>query len=417
MQMVGRTKVLVVVAALAAVVAASCSSSKKSSSVTGGSSTAAAGKTCSGPGISGGKITVGVIQQSSGNPVVVSDFKHAIEVVKARFDAENAKGGVDGLQLEAVAGDDGGTATQNLSAARQLVEQDNAFGIVEMSIEPGGSGDYLKSKGVPVTGWATAADPFATDNNIFGAVGGFPLDPAKTPDTSIVGFLKEKGVTNVALFGGTDPGSVGATAGTVAAAKKIGITVGYQTSAVSFGAKDFTADVAKMKAAGINGVVTELDPTTNLALAGAIQQAGIKPVILLTTGYDQRLINAVPALVANDYFLSPVAPFELNLPVHQEFKKELAASAPDVPIGEVAAISWISADMFISGLRAAGPCPTRSAFISNLRKSTYDASGFIAPIKMSTQVGKGNPCYWEVQAQGKTFVPVSPQPLCGKPLT
>lgn len=413
-------KWLMTLAAAGAVAVASCSGGSRSTSsaAVAGSTSATAGAAapgpCTGPGITNGKLTVGVIQQDSGNPVVVSDFKHAIEVVRARFAEENAKGGVDGLQLAAVSADDGGTTTQNLSAARQLVEQDNAFGIVEVSIEPGGSGDYLKAKGIPVTGWATASDPFALDNNFFGAVGGIDADPAKTPDTSIVGFLKAKGVTNLALLGGTDPGSVGANAGTAAAAKATGITVGYQTSAVQFGTKDFTADVAKMKSAGVNGVVTELDPTTNLALAAAIKQAGITPVILFTTGYDQRLISAVSTLVEGDYFLSFFAPFELKLPVHQRFAQDMAQGAPNAPIGEVAAISWLSADMFIRGLQEAGGCPTRQAFVRNLRKTTYDGGGFIAPIDLSTQVGRGNLCYWEVQARGKAFVPVSTQPFCGK---
>jgi ABC-type branched-subunit amino acid transport system substrate-binding protein len=407
-----------------ALVAAACSSSKKSSSASSASSSSAAGATgasgtapntsCTGPGISNGKLTVGVIQQSTGNPLVVLDFQHAIQTVKARFALQNAQGGVDGLQLEAVSADDGGTTTQNLSAARQLVEQNGVFGIVEMSIEPGGSGDYLKSKGIPVTGWATASDPYALDNNFFGATGGIDADPAKTPDTSIVGFLQSKGVTNLALFGGTDPGSIAVSQGTAAAAKAIGMTVGYSTNSIAFGDKDFTGDVAKMQAAHVNGVVTELDPTTNLALAAAIKQAGMSPVILFTTGYDQRLVSAVGPAIAGIYFLVPFAPFELNRPSYQTFKSAMDQYAPSVPIAEVSAITWISADLFIRGLQAAGGCPTRQAFISNLRKVTYDAGGFINPVDEGAAVGKSIPCEWEVQAEGKAFVPVSSQPYCGK---
>lgn len=420
------TKSIAIGAVLVAIVAASCSSSKKSSSsstsssvssgVSGGSG-AATNTSCTGPGISNGKITIGVIQQSTGNPQVVLDFQHAIQTVKARFALQNAQGGVDGLQLEAVSADDGGTTTQNLSAARQLVEQNGVFGIVEMSIEPGGSGDYLKSKGIPVTGWATASDPYALDNDFFGATGGIDANPAKTPDTAIVGFLKSKGVTNLALFGGTDPGSIAVSQGTAAAAKAIGMTVGYSTNSIAFGTKDFTGDVAKMQAAHVNGVVTELDPTTNLALAAAIKQAGMSPVTLFTTGYDQRLVSAVGPAVTGIYFLVPFAPFELNRPAYQTFKTAMDQYAPQVPIAEVSAITWISADLFIRGLEAAGGCPTRQAFITNLRKVTYDAGGFINPVNEGAAVGKSIPCEWEVQAEGKAFVPVSPQPYCGKVLS
>jgi len=407
-----------------ALLAAACSSSSKSSTAAGSSSgtTGSGGATapnlsCKGPGISNGKITVGVIEQTSGNPTVVGDFQWADATVSARFGLQNSQGGVDGFQLQTVAADDGGTTTQNLAAARKLVEADNVFGIVEMSIEPGGSGDYLKAKGVPVTGWATAEDPYALDNNFFGSVGGFPKDPTKSLSTNIVGFLKSKGATNLGLFSGTDPGSVSSSNATADAAKADGMTVGYQNNSVVFGSKDFSADAAKMKSAGVNGVVTELDPTTNLALGAAIQQAGLKPVIMFTTGYDQRLIDAVPTLVAGDYFLTPTAPFELKLPATETFVNTMAQVAPKVPVAEVSNISWISADMFIAGIQAAGKCPTRQSFINGLRKSTYDAGGMIAPINLATQVGQGNPCFWEVQAVGKAFVPESPQPYCGKPIS
>lgn len=405
-----QAKSLAVVSLVVALAMAACSSSgSKKASASSGS--------CTGPGISNKTLTVGVIQQNTGNPLVVLDFQYAIDTVNARFAVQNAQGGVNGLQLHAVSADDGGTTTQNLAAARQLVEQHNVFGIVEISIEPGGSGDYLKSKGVPVTGWATASDPFALDGNFFGATGGIDANPAKTPNTTIVGFLKSKGVTNLALFGGTDPGSISVSNGTAAAARSIGMTVGYQTNSVNFGQKDFTADVAKLKAAGANGVVTELDPTTNLALAGAIKQAGLKPVILFTTGYDQRLISAVGPLVEGNFFLVPFAPFELNRPAYQSFKQAMTQYAPKVPIAEVSAITWISADLFIRGLQAAGSCPNRADFIKNLRKVTYDAGGFINPVDESTQLGRGATCFWEVQGQGKAYVPVSSEPYCGKYLS
>jgi branched-chain amino acid transport system substrate-binding protein len=84
-----------------------------------------------------------------------------------------------------------------------------------------------------------------------------------------------------------------------------------------------------------------------------------------------------------------------------------------VPIAEVSAITWISADLFIRGLQAAGGCPTRQAFVTNLRKTTYDAGGFLNPVNEGAAVGKSIPCEWEVQAEGKAYVPVSPQPYCG----
>src|SRR5262249_54084468 len=149
-----------------ATAAAACSSNKStttgttvasSGSVTTG---AAAAQKCSGPGDGNGAIKGGVIQTASGDPQVAAEFKTAAAITQARFNIENAKGGVNGFKLQTVAADDANSETGNLAAARRLVESDNVFGIVELTVFPGGSGDYLKSKNIPVTGWGTATDPY-----------------------------------------------------------------------------------------------------------------------------------------------------------------------------------------------------------------------------------------------------------------
>ena len=145
--MVRRGKSLLTVATVvvAGIAGACSSSSSKSSSAaptgaTGAASAttaaAAAGSpaTCTGPGISNGTIKVGVIQTASGSAQVASDFKWAQQITQARFDIENAKGGVNGYKLQTVAADDQNSETGNLAAARQLVESDNAFGIVEITV-------------------------------------------------------------------------------------------------------------------------------------------------------------------------------------------------------------------------------------------------------------------------------------------
>ena len=122
--------------AVATAAAVACSSNKSTTTGTttapSGSATpgAAAAQKCSGPGISNGTIKVGVIQTASGDPQVAADFKYAQAITQARFNLENAKGGLTGFKLETVAADDANSETGNLDAARRLVESDNVFGIV-----------------------------------------------------------------------------------------------------------------------------------------------------------------------------------------------------------------------------------------------------------------------------------------------
>ena len=424
--MVRRGKSLLTVATVvvAGIAGACSSSSSKSSSAaptgaTGAASatTAAAASgspaTCTGPGISNGTIKVGVIQTASGNPQVASDFKWAQQITQARFDVENAKGGVNGYKLQTVAADDQNSETGNLAAARQLVESDNAFGIVEITVFPGGSGAYLKSKNVPVTGWGTASDPFGTDNNVFGDAGGLPNPPQ--PSTLAMGFLHDKmGVTNVAIVGIDDPGAIAVSNADAKAARSLGLQV-YEDN-VPIAQTDFTADVAKMKASGVNGVIMYTSPVAALSIIPTAQQAGLNAKFLLSTGYDARFL-AVANKLQGVYFENAYAPFEFNLPVQQQMKQAFPAGAP---LGIAQVNTWMSADLFVKGLSVAGGCPTRASFINNLRQvKGYDGGGLIHPYDEATALNTADPCFYHEVVQGKAFVPVEQpgQPYCGKPVS
>ena len=57
--------------------------------------------------------------------------------------------------------------------------------------------------------------------------------------------------------------------------------------------------------------------------------------------------------------------------------------------GQVPFIGWLSAEMFIQGLKEAGlNCPTREAFIANLRLvDDYDGGGAFDPVDLSEGFG------------------------------
>jgi branched-chain amino acid transport system substrate-binding protein len=433
--MIRRGRSLFVLAVAVTALAAACSSSKSSSTATtaaasattaggsatttGGSATTAGGSaaTCTGPGISNGTIKVGVIQTASGNPQVAADFKWAQQIVQARFNLENAKGGVNGYKLETTAADDQNSETGNLAAARKLVEADNVFGIVEITVFPGGSGDYLKGKNVPVTGWGTASDPFGKDNNVFGDAGGLPNPVPAT--TTGQGFMHDvMGVTNVGIIGINDPGAIAVSNADAKAAKSLGMTVGYEAN-VPIAQSDFTADVAKMKSAGVNGIIMYTSPVAALSMIPEAKQAGLNAKFLLSTGYDTRFL-AIADKIQGVYFENAYAPFELNLPAHQVIKDAFAKDAAGAPLGIAQINAWISADLFVKGIQVAGGCPTRDSFVTNLRQvNNYDANGLISPIDESKALSSGELCFWHEIVQGKAFVtvPADGKPYCGKVVT
>ena len=70
----------------------------------------------------------------------------------------------------------------------------------------------------------------------------------------------------------------------------------------------------------------------------------------------------------------------------------------------------MAADLFIRGLKEAGPCASRSDFVTNLRAVTdYDGAGLsIAPVSFAqglTPNGDPSKCQWFLEVKNGTFVP------------
>jgi len=262
-----------------------------------------------------------------------------------------------------------------------------------------------------VTGWGTATDPFGTYNDFFGDAGGLPT-PSTSYTTTGMGFMHDvMGVTNVGIIGIDDPGAIAVSNADAQVAKSLGMKV-YEDN-VPIAQSDFTADVAKMKSAGVNGVIMYTSPVAALSMIPEATQANLGAKFLLSTGYDSRFL-AVSSKLQGVYFLTAYAPFEFNLPASQQMKQAFPAGAP-VGIAQVNA--WLSADLFVQGLSVAGGCPTRQSFITNLRQvHAYTANGLLAPIDEATALHQGTDCFYHVVVRGAAFVPVeqSGHPYCGK---
>lgn len=62
---------------------------------------------------------------------------------------------------------------------------------------------------------------------------------------------------------------------------------------------------------------------------------------------------------------------------------------------DIALDAWINTDMFLRGLQAAGPGPTRAGYIKALRAvQNFDAGGLLPrPVNLSTSFGKASTCF------------------------
>ena len=258
---------------------------------------------------------------------------------------------------------------------------------------------------------------------MFGYGGSLDPDPGGTPTTAGAQFMLDKGATNLAAVGfAGSPESSSAARNQAAAFEALGGKVGYLTTDVPFGSTDFTADVQRMKDAGVDALGGSITADSFIPLYLAALQAGIDfNVVLSPTGYDQRLIDAIGTQMAGVYFSIDFAPFEMKLPAHQTFLDAMAKYAPDeeLPAQQLAMVGWLSADLFVRGVEEAGDCLTRENFITNLRAvDDYDADGLLLnPVDESEVFGKPSLCtnYVQVAEDGSTFEVVEgAAPYCGE---
>jgi branched-chain amino acid transport system substrate-binding protein len=366
------------------------------------------------PGVTDSDIKVGVIAVESG-PQATS-FGSAVDGIKARIDKANQESELGKRKITLVERDDTGDQTRNTEVARDLVEQEKVFGIIEVTSVSGGSAPYLNEQKIPVTGWHVGVPAWATYPNMFAFRQGTADDPENEYTTRNAELLDDQGATKLALMGGGNQSSalfIDRVKRSVEQAGKIDVV--YENVAVPPEQRDFTAEVQAIKNSGADAAVTGMDLLQNAALSDALAKAGITmKVIVFPGGYDPRVLS-VPGIEGATFGLE-FYPFELHKPAFQEFDKW----APDSTTrGQVPFIGWLSGEIFVRGLEEAGTnCPTRAAFIDNLRLvKDYDGNGAFDPVNLTENFGNEFPCAYYVKVEGGAFVPqYDGKAFCGDPI-
>lgn len=426
--------------AVFALVAAGCGSSKPKSTGTapagstgGTTATTASGGgalTASAPGISPTTITIGYITSRTGS--ASSTFADGPAAAQARFALQNAQGGVDGRKLVLVPVDDQSSPAQDQTAAQDLVQTKNVFGVIDFSPFTFGGATYLSKQHVPVTGFGFDGPEWAEPQSInmfsWSPVVDTPIQGSEYGYTTDAQVLKTIGVTKLGGLGyGVSNSSQTSIKALFTAAESLGITKCYENESVPFGGVDFTAAVLAIKGAGCNGVAGSFVDSSDIALSGAIKQAGLSNVKqMYFTGYDSQILtsSSARAAFAGSYVAVSYDPASTTPAVKGMFSA-LQQYDPQFKAGNIPDLglygSYISADLMIYGLQKAGQNPTRASFQNNLRQvSSYNAGGLLpSPIGFT---GFGTPamlpqtgCSQFASIQGNSYVYFEGGKLiCGK---
>jgi ABC-type branched-subunit amino acid transport system substrate-binding protein len=355
------------------------------------------------PGVTADEIRVGLIIPDTGQ--IASAFSSTRAAVLARVAAANAAGGVNGRRIVVDWRDDESSPTGNLVAARDLVDRQGIFGLVELTAEARGSADYLAAGGIPVTGLA-AEQAWAQHRNMFATM----YNNVEQPNTTFGEFAARAGGTRALLIredvnAASTAAGDGLSASLAAQHIPVVATVNHTAGFVSPAQIAAAAKAAKADVIASSGTADVLASALQAIRAGggevraALAMQGYELSLLRT--YGSSIAGLAVALVSN-----PLAPPSAAL---IRYRATMNRYAPEVSVTDesIKQESYIAADLFLRGLAEAGPCPTRAGFVNGLRQvENYDADGLLAdPVNLGTNIGRVNQCRYFVRVaqSGQAF--------------
>lgn len=345
-----------------------------------------------------------------------ADFAPAMQGAAAYFDEVNAAGGVNGRTIDfAYRLDDQSNPSSDAAQARTLVEQDHVLAVLPVATPSFEGGPYLASQGVPTFGLNVNPNVDWAGRTMFGNTGSYTAFSGLQLQSA---FLAERQhVTSAAVIAYSIQQSSQGCEGVVKAFRRYGIQLAFDDLSVPVPAFDLHADVTRMKAAGVDMVVSCLDLTGNILLSHTMQQEGLTHVTQYWfDGYDESALHEFSSAMQGVYFLLSNVPFEVTTldPGRyrgmDNFIAALARYERGTSPSEAALAGWQSADLFVTGLRAIGRDVTRTRLVAAINRiSDYTANGIDAPIDWRTAhepVNGPYNCEAFVQVRGARFVPV-----------
>jgi hypothetical protein len=373
------------------------------------------------PGVSDDTITVGGVGSVT-NPIGTKAGS-AFEGAEAYFDRINEDGGVDGREIELVAQeDDNAQASRNASLVRSLVQQEGVFAVVPVATLAFSGARFLADEGVPTFGWNINTE-WEGPKNLFGEKGSYLCFDCGSP---FIPFLAgQAGRSKAGIIAYTAAQSAACAAGQKESYERFGQQAGaelvFEDTSLGFGFTPGTldGDIQAMRDRGVQFLGTCIDGAGSGRLGEALQRANLDVIQYLPNGYDQDIVDEFGDVLEGSYVGSFTFPFEAEDPPEgmQQYRQDMEASGTD--INELSLAGWISADQFVTGLRAvadSGEDLTRQSLVDAVNAlEDYDAGGILPGTnwQFAHDQLEDEVCQAYLKIEGGKFVPTLGQP--GKP--
>jgi ABC-type branched-subunit amino acid transport system substrate-binding protein len=357
---------------------------------TAGSSASGSQAACDSPGVTPTAVKVGLIYPDTG--VGAGAFGAARAGVDAKIGLVNASGGVNGRKIVLDWQDDQSNQSGFNLAAQGLLANDGVFGLIAETLSVSGYAAQLDQQGIPVAG--LPAEPAWTQHRNMFTFGAFPS--SATPITTFGLYAQQQQVTRAVLVNEPTARSVNAVGEMfVDSLRDVGIQVVDQ---IDYTPKitDLSQVAARIRRDGADALLGPLPVDDFVAVYEAARVAGTTFKMALNgAGDSPDVLAKYGSGIAGMSVLVGYTPFSVDNAGMRQYRQAMADYAPEFSGAEdaVALASYVTADEFVTGLQKAGACPTRQAFIDNLRAVTsYNADGLIPTTDLS-RFRLANRCY------------------------
>lgn len=382
----------IVLITVVALVGAACGNSRSSGTTTttagatGSQTTTPTGRTVAvnAPGVTQTEIRVGGVASTT-NPLG-GKYGISFQGVQAYFDMVNSQGGIYGRKLVLAAQRDDKLAN-NSAEVKGLLEQDNVFAVLPVATLLFTGADQLVAAGVPTFGWTineewqgSAQNPKL---NMFGQGGSYLCLGCEQPSIPYV--AKQAKRSKIGLLGYNVPQSSQCVEGWDKSftkwGKDAGAQVVFKDASLGYGTTDLSVQVSKMKDAGVDMVVTCIDTNGVVTLAKELKKQQVNAIQYLPNAYDQKLLDEYGDLFEGSYVYTSFTPLESKVKTEgmKQYEKWMKSSGGE--IGENSLVGWLNADLFVAGLKGAGPDFSRQKVIDAINTMTdYNAGGLLSGV-------------------------------------
>lgn len=324
------------------------------------------------PGVTDDEIRVSGIASAT-NPLGGS-YADVFEGTQAYFAMINDGGGIYGRDLTFVEGHDD-QVSKNQQEAQAILAQDNVFAVLPVATLVFTGATDLADAGVPTFGWNINPE-WRGPTNLFGEKGSTICFDCARPGRSWT--LEQMGATTVGILAyGVSEQSQQCAEGARASFEKYGGEVGFYDDTLPFGVPDLSGEVRDMKDAGVELIMTCMDQNGVVTLQREVERQGLDAVQYLSNAYDAAFVEEFGDLFEGSIVGIQFWPFEETTDQPEGMVNYLQwMEETGGTVNELSMAGWTSADLFVEGLKGAGPEFSQQKVIDAVNRLTdWDAHG------------------------------------------